>query len=142
MKTDDDIFVNTRVLLQMIKDIPTIAKVIMGHVIKGAQPITDRNDPWYNPPQIYKGRTYPDYLSGSAYLFNSSLIPLLLSSARESPVFWLEDIYITGILAKHAQISLLHNPKFIFLKPELMFDFCKYSEIQVVHGIDTDEIKR
>ena len=142
MKTDDDIFVNTRVLLQVIKDMPTGSKVIMGHVIKGAQPITDRNDPWYNPPQIYKGRTYPNYLSGSAYLFNSSLIPLLLSSARENPVFWLEDIYITGILAKHAQISLLHNPKFIFLKPELMFDFCKYSEIQVVHGIDADEIKR
>ena len=142
MNTDDDIFLNTRDLLKEVKNLSARSNVIMGHVIKGAQPITDRNDPWYNPPEIYKERTYPDYLSGSAYLFPSSLIPLLLDATKTNPVFWLEDIYITGMLAKTAQISLLNNPKFVFIKPEKMFDFCNYSDVQVVHGISSEEIRK
>ena len=141
MKTDDDIFMNTRDLLKEVKELSTRSKVIMGHLIKGAQPITDRNDPWYNPPGIYQDRTYPDYLSGSAYLFPSSLIPLLLKFTNTNPVFWLEDIYVTGILAKSAKISLLNNPDFVYIKPEVMFNFCKYSKVQVVHGISSEEMR-
>ena len=39
MKTDDDIFLNTRDLLKEVKDLSASSKVIMGHVIKGAQPL-------------------------------------------------------------------------------------------------------
>ncbi len=143
MKTDDDIFVNFRDLFNTLSDLAeeNRPKVMMGHLIQGARPIADRNDPWYHPAERLNHRTYPDYLSGSAYLFPRSLVPQLLSSAQRTPVFWLEDIYITGMLARAARASLVHNARFLYLKPEKPYNLCRVSRhVLVLHGVSTDEM--
>ncbi len=140
MKTDDDLYINFPALLRKVKDIPPRSKVILGHMIQGARPITNRNDPWYNPPGFYKNRTYPNYVSGSAYVFPTFLTSALLEQSRKIPVFWLEDIFITGILARKANISLVNSDGFLYMKPSTVLDYCSYKTAEVIHGFSTEEI--
>lgn len=45
---------------------------------------------------MYTGRVYPNYLSGTAYLMSIDVVSKLYSAALRTPIFHLEDVYITG----------------------------------------------
>ena len=118
MKTDDDIFINVPNLLDSLAEIdePMRNRVIMGHVIENAAPIQDRTSKWYTPPSVYKQKVYPAYASGMAYVMSGDLVMKLLKKAYTSDFFWLEDIYITGMLAGQVGASLRHDPRFGYQK--------------------------
>lgn len=52
----------------------------------------------YAPNYMYPGRIYPNYLSGTGYLMSTDVVPKLYNAALETPIFHLEDVYITGKL--------------------------------------------
>lgn len=45
---------------------------------------------------MYKGDTYPNYLSGTAYVMSIDVAPVLYQTAVETPLLHLEDVFITG----------------------------------------------
>lgn len=45
---------------------------------------------------MYKGDTYPNYLSGTAYIMSIDVAPVLYKTAVETPLLHLEDVFITG----------------------------------------------
>ena len=48
---------------------------------------------------------YPRYCTGWLVLMRTSLVPHLLDAVRQEKFFWVDDIYVTGILAKVANVT-------------------------------------
>ena len=49
---------------------------------------------------MFSRKVYPNYLSGTAYLMSRSTALSLYEASVKVPIFHLEDIYVTGILAE------------------------------------------
>lgn len=55
----------------------------------------------------YANDTYPPFLSGWLYVVAApSVLHLLLASQRLEKYFWIDDLYVTGILAEMAHMNL------------------------------------
>ena len=48
-----------------------------------------------------RGRTrFPQYCAGIGYIVSSPLLALLYNASLSTPFFWIDDVYVTGLLAK------------------------------------------
>ncbi|CAH0551549.1 unnamed protein product [Brassicogethes aeneus] len=122
MKVDDDIFVNVENLVQMLASKGDASNIIYGKKICRAFVIRDSTNKWYVPNYLYNKGMYPDYVSGTAYVFSVDVAEKLLNASFSIPIVHLEDIYLTGICAKKANVKLEGNYMFVYRQPKL--DFC------------------
>ncbi|GAB6030864.1 hypothetical protein CHUAL_007698 [Chamberlinius hualienensis] len=115
MKTDDDTFVNLpRLVMYLLKH--GRDGLLMGALICGAVPVKNKHSKWYAPRVLYSERFYPNYLSGTGYVFSNSLVAPLYQTALDTPFFHLEDVYITGICAKQLHIRPIDHQGFTYQK--------------------------
>lgn len=61
---------------------------------------------WRVSPREYPAKMYPDYCAGWAILYSPDSVFLLYREAQKEPYFWIDDVFITGILAK--KVNLTH----------------------------------
>jgi len=48
-----------------------------------------------------RGRTrFPQYCAGIGYIVSSLLLAQLYNASRSTPFFWIDDVYVTGLLVK------------------------------------------
>lgn len=113
-KVDDDIFVNIPNLMQMLTKI-SHSRIIMGHLFVNARPVQDKTSKWYTPKEDFPRDIYPPYVSGTSYLVSREAAIDLYHVSLYTKLFWLEDIYITGICAEEAKIKLVHHPEISFM---------------------------
>ena len=73
---------------------------------------------------MYSGRVYPNYLSGTGYVMSVDVAEKLYKAALQTPIFHLEDVYITGICAKKARVRPHNNSLFTYQK--LNYDLCLF----------------
>ncbi|XP_026472950.1 N-acetyllactosaminide beta-1,3-N-acetylglucosaminyltransferase 2-like isoform X3 [Ctenocephalides felis] len=156
MKVDDDMFVNVNKLIYELKCLnlkntsnTNLASnssfnsnknnhLLMGSLIKGAKPIADSANKWYSPQYMYSGKVYPPYLSGTGYVMSIETANTLYKTALVTPIFHLEDIYITGICAYKAKIKPLHSPLFSYQKRA--FEYCEYLNYITSHQLTPSEL--
>jgi len=50
--------------------------------------------------------SFPSYFFGPSTLITGQAVRPLLDAAKVSPYFWIDDIYLSGILAEKAGVSL------------------------------------
>ena len=115
VKSDDDVFVNAPLLS---RDLAATAhrRFVMGHVIARARPVRTRGAKWYTPTSLYGADVYPTYVSGAAYVISGDgVLPLLRAAAARSSVFWIEDVYVTGMLARAAGLQVHRSRIRIFM---------------------------
>ena len=63
---------------------------------------------WCVRPEVFPGRKYyPPYCSGLAFVLSADLIPELYTAAMRTPTFWIDDVFVTGVLL--AQIPGVHR---------------------------------
>ena len=136
LKTDDDVFINTKVLLQDLHN-SVHSRFIMGNIIAAAQPIQDRTSKWYTPKNVYSEQMYPKYISGTAYVISGDLISDLFKVTMETDLFLWEDIFITGICAKKLDAKHIFNAKFGFKKR--ISDPCLFRILITGHRMMPDE---
>lgn len=140
-KVDDDVFVNPTELLRQVRywsySTDGFHKVMFGHAFN-APPIRlttifAPQKKWIMPRWMYPQDFYPTYLSGSGYIIPSSEITCLYEAALETPLVYLEDVFVTGILAETCGIRRQHNEFFLPKKrsPCLLND----SNFILAHGI-------
>ena len=144
MKVDDDVFINVANLISVLLDVATrdtdySKPFMLGHVIRNARPISDRSSKWYTPTVMLRSDTYPDYLSGSAYVISGNALASIYSAALSLKPFWLEDVYITGMISRELNIPLVHEERFTFRKPE-MFHPCLFRILVTAHQISVTEM--
>lgn len=110
LKTDDDILVNIYLLAKQLNDLHQHnfgrQDFIMCNVWTGMRAIRDRRSKWFVPRREFPRDTYPSYCSGSAFVMSPDLAVRLLKKSLSIPFFWIDDVYVTGVLVK--AIGLRH----------------------------------
>nr|XP_021000475.1 beta-1,3-galactosyltransferase 1 [Parasteatoda tepidariorum] len=137
MKTDDDMFVHLPNLFKLLKA-KGHQNMLLGCLIKGATPVKDWNSKWYVPDVVFSGRTYPSYLSGTGYVLSRDTVPILFRTALETPFFYLEDIFITGVCASRAGLNPVNHEGFKFYKRKN--DYCVFKSLITAHRMTPKEL--
>ena len=139
VKTDDDTFINAHLLSRDLSGTGH-RRFVMGHVIARAHPVRTPGAKWFTPTSLYAFDTYPTYASGAAYVISGDGIRPLLRAAAGSRLFWIEDVYVTGMLARGAGLQLIVNGKFDGYRA--MPDDCAVRNHIALHRASADEMHR
>ncbi|XP_021936070.1 beta-1,3-galactosyltransferase 1-like isoform X2 [Zootermopsis nevadensis] len=110
LKSDDDTFVNTPVLIRALtqgRPRCGMKKLIMCRVWSGV-PVKRIGDKWTVTREEFHDDIYPDYCSGTAILYSQDMVYALYKKAQRTRYFWVDDVHVTGTLAKN--LNLTHQP--------------------------------
>ncbi|XP_050312372.1 beta-1,3-galactosyltransferase 5-like isoform X2 [Anthonomus grandis grandis] len=104
LKTDDDVFVHVpqlnRFLTRELSPYGT-SGLLYCSLKKSAQVLRTYRSKWRVGFEEYPERTYPPYCPGWAVLYSPDVAFALYRSAQNcSRLFWIDDVLITGILAR------------------------------------------
>ncbi|XP_066962745.1 beta-1,3-galactosyltransferase 5-like isoform X3 [Macrobrachium rosenbergii] len=116
-KIDDDNVVNpfalNRYLVDRFKENPS------PNAIHGRLRVTNkamRNGKWVVTKEEYPPDKYPPFVLGPAYIVGRNAIDKLLEYTPYTPFLWLEDVYMTGLVAKAAGIKHVQAEKTLYTK--------------------------
>ncbi|KAK3107271.1 hypothetical protein FSP39_010813 [Pinctada imbricata] len=102
LKIDDDAFINLFKLFEDLVQLKRRKKYIYCNRSPGnTNPIErDTRSKWSVHADQFRGfKSFPHmYCSGVAVFLSTDLIPALVQAAWSSPFFWIDDIYLFGIL--------------------------------------------
>ena len=111
LKMDDDIAVDLFQLLDLVRELQLSGLQMAGAVMSGKEldPVRDKSSKWYVSRSDYAPSRYPAFVSGWAYVTTIPAARQLVRHAESSPFFWIDDIYVTGMLStlsgvKHVNI--------------------------------------
>ncbi|XP_036369223.1 lactosylceramide 1,3-N-acetyl-beta-D-glucosaminyltransferase-like isoform X2 [Octopus sinensis] len=138
-KIEDSTFINIPHLIRVLKSNEYLLRnFIMGRIINNTQPQRDKKSPWYVSKDVYSPDFYPNYAQGFAYLFSGNLIQHFVQESFKVPLLGIEDIFVTGILARNLNVNYIHSTKFGMPK-----DSCENSlYIAIPHLYTVEDMKR
>ncbi|BFZ06383.1 hypothetical protein BsWGS_09422 [Bradybaena similaris] len=142
LKVDDDMYVNIPFLMKILQEFVMESApraFVMGCMQVNALPKRDPSSKWYTPYFEFGEQTYPNYVSGPAYVMTSQAALLLYEASLRVPRFWLEDVYITGLCARKAGVQVYDNKYFSYGKPQAtgcvfrtMFSGHRYNQEEII----------
>jgi len=138
MKTDDDMYINLVKLYDIVQSNKK-PNLLLGSLICNAIPIKDPYNKWYVPTYMFSEKKYPNYLSGTAYLMDKSAAGKLYNASLDTPMFHLEDIYVTGILSSKVHIRPADNIGFSYVRRKL--NSCLFKQTVSTHPVKLAEMK-
>ena len=103
LKSDDDAFIDVVQLRQFIQRTwspsgdPSDDTIICS--VHRDAPV-QRTGKWAVTKAEYSASTYPPFCSGLAYVIKPSMAKQLLQAATDDGLLWIDDVYVTGVLAK------------------------------------------
>lgn len=109
MKCDDDMIAHIPMILKMLKR-HRYQNAIVGHVNKGA--VVQRQGLWALSPEEFPFDHFPPYASGTAYIISGDIVLPLFQMSEHVPLVPIEDVYVTGVLAKMVGSLLVHQNGF------------------------------
>lgn len=83
---------------------------------------------------MYSEKIYPNYLSGTGYVMSLDVAFKLYDAALTTPLLHLEDVYITGLCAKHAKVRPVNHPGFSYIPRKL--DPCTLRNAITAHKVN------
>lgn len=92
----------------------------------------------YAPSYMYPDKVYPNYVSGTAYVMSIDVVPKLFAAALQTPLFHLEDVYITGICSQRVNVTPHHHQGFTYRKQR--FDPCFFLNSFTFHELTPSEL--
>ena len=126
MKVDDDTYVNIQYLVRQLRlgNQPVVSQIlesqgdarnyIMGAVVLDSAVVRDEEDKWFLSQLEYPSDYFPTYTSGNGYVMTRSAMKKILAASFKTDMINLEDVFITGILAREAQVTLVSHPGFSY----------------------------
>ncbi|XP_059479987.1 beta-1,3-galactosyltransferase 5-like [Neocloeon triangulifer] len=102
LKTDDDIFLNLPSVSELIRNDSFPSDHIICHYNLMNRPSRSWRNKWRVSPLEYKDTFYPHYCNGWLVLYSNKTAKKLYTLAQQEPYFWIDDLLITGFLAKKA----------------------------------------
>ncbi|XP_028967985.1 beta-1,3-galactosyltransferase 1 [Galendromus occidentalis] len=115
LKTDDDMYINVQNLVNVLR-VKGKSRMLLGSLITKAKPVRDFKSKWYVPSYVFSEKMYPDYLSGTGYVMSTDIVSDLLRMTESTPFFHMEDIYVTGLLARRLGVRRLNHEGFKYFK--------------------------
>ena len=117
IKSDDDILVD----LYSLVDITEKKKFeLMGYVLTDMRPIRIKANKWYVTKSEYPSDNYPPFLSGWMYVMTYNTAKKLLSHARDFKYFWIDDLFVTGMVPQKSNLTLSNISELFTLHPEVV----------------------
>lgn len=141
LKVDDDMYVNIPLLMKILHEFvteSTPSAFVMGCMQVNALPKRDPGSKWYTPYSEFGERTYPNYVSGPAYVMTSQAAWLLYEASLRVPRLWLEDVYITGLCTRKAGVRVYDSKYFSYGKPQATG--CAFRTMVSGHRYNQEEI--
>ena len=92
-----------------MSDYPSLDDVALGYKQMGLAPQRNPKSKWFVPESTFAGKTYPDFLSGWAWMTSPKTAEKLVRASMEIPFFWVDDVWITGMLARQAGGIMLQS---------------------------------
>ncbi|CAK9302760.1 unnamed protein product [Gordionus sp. m RMFG-2023] len=136
LKADDDMFVDMFQLVAFLEDefpgpssdsqivssspsqlVSPPPDLLMCYLFPSSPAVSDEthaNAKWLVSSSEYASDTYPPYCSGRAYITTPRLALRLWASSLGDRYFWIDDVYVTGILparlkVTHMEVNDLYN---------------------------------
>ena len=118
LKADDDMYMNIPLLVSLLRNTSSLRPwkppFLLGHVSVERKPHRRPGSYWYTSYTVYPGKFYPPYVGGASYAMTSSAAAGIARVSGRVPVFWLEDVYITGMCSRLAGVELVHDDRFFW----------------------------
>lgn len=116
LKTDDDVFVNTPVMFNFLNHVlsPHGAEDLLACVVAQHAYVVRTSSKWKVSFDEYAFKEYPTYCSGWSILYSQDVVFDLYREAQNSKYFWIDDVHVTGTLAKKINVSHTNVKKLIF----------------------------
>ncbi|CAL7947273.1 unnamed protein product [Xylocopa violacea] len=108
LKLDDDVFVHISALMDFLtRDLSPCGarRLILCDLLSAAAVKRSWRSKWRVSPQEYPGTHYPPYCAGWAILYSPDSVFLLYREAQKAPYFWIDDVHVTGTLARKVNIT-------------------------------------
>ncbi|KAL7398821.1 hypothetical protein ABVT39_015752 [Epinephelus coioides] len=148
-KGDDDVFVNTHNLLQLIDfrlEERKYAELFVGDTISKAIPIRNRQSKYYIPKELYD-KPYPPYVGGGGFLMSSQLARRLFVVSEDLELYPIDDVFLGMCLQKLHSAPEMHPGFRTFgitrrrVSP-MNSEPCFYKNLIVVHKLSAQELLR
>ena len=112
LKTDDDIFVNMFNLVRHLKSLVEfgggeVNRLLLCLVWYRMKVIRDAKSKWFISKAEFSDDYFATYCSGSAYVMTPDVVADMYNASLQTPFFWVDDFYITGLLA--GKINVKHE---------------------------------
>lgn len=107
LKTDDDVLVNMplmRYFLQTDFFLYGGSNILACSLMKRNRVIREKSK-WQVSFEEYPNKMYPPHCSGFAILYSSDVVFQLYKEAQNTQYFWIDDVYVTGIVAQKLNLS-------------------------------------
>ncbi|XP_076042310.1 uncharacterized protein LOC143026181 [Oratosquilla oratoria] len=105
LHADDNVLIDPFLLKAKITDIQTMGVVdhFYCHIFNNMQ--VAREGEWRVAPEDFSKEFYPTYCSGSMWFVPTPVVPRLLEASRTADFVWVDDAYLTGIVAEKAGVG-------------------------------------
>ncbi|XP_051509172.1 UDP-GlcNAc:betaGal beta-1,3-N-acetylglucosaminyltransferase 7-like [Myxocyprinus asiaticus] len=101
-KGDDDVFVHTKNLVELIGfkiEEKKVVNLIVGDTIFKAKPIRNRQSKYFIPKELYD-QPYPPYLGGGGFLMSSQVAQRLFVVSENVELYPIDDVFLGMCLQK------------------------------------------
>lgn len=148
-KGDDDVFVNARNLLQLLRfraEERRDARLFVGDIISKAGPIRNRQSKYYIPKELYD-RPYPPYAGGGGFLMSGAVARGLFAASEAVQLYPIDDVFLGMCLQRLGVAPEAHAGFRTFgvtrrrLSP-MNREPCFYQQLIVVHKLSAHELLR
>ncbi|XP_049818436.1 beta-1,3-galactosyltransferase 5-like [Aethina tumida] len=121
LKTDDDVFVNTKVLQQFVPILKTHhpSNLIMCKVLK-KEPVHRTRSKWNVKKAEYLPDIYPTFCAGWMIIYSSDVVQYLYKKTheRKSEFFWIDDVFVSDRFKKITKgKKVVYDKPFMFSPP-------------------------
>ncbi|XP_041367961.1 beta-1,3-galactosyltransferase 1-like [Gigantopelta aegis] len=130
LKTDDDVYVNIPVLLQLLQAQPN-AEFMLGKENYNISVRRVPHDKYYISKAQYPYKAFPPYLQGVGYVITTRAVPRLYDAALHMPLVRLEDVYVGGFCRIRSGVSMIHTELF---KTGFRGGLCDLRSLALLHG--------
>lgn len=141
LKIDDDMLFNVWDFVSSLRERRAVNRTIWGLLAKNWGVIRSPESKWCVSNRTYVNATFPDFLTGPSYLMSGDSVPPLALSSASVPYLFLEDVFLTGIVAEKAGVHRVHDGAFLNYRAN-SFVPCKKPRIITSHGYTPSELKK
>lgn len=106
LKTDDDVFINSPNLYKFLESDIDRKKFLFCKKVKGARVKRTYRSKWRVSAIEYPRSYYPEYCPGFSIIYSPDVAFELYRTGQISSYFWIDDVFVTGILAKMNNIKI------------------------------------
>ncbi|XP_063218667.1 beta-1,3-galactosyltransferase 5-like [Bacillus rossius redtenbacheri] len=140
MKTDDDMLVNVRRVLEDSEARGSAEQPLLFGAAGDRRPQRSRCSRWRLPEWLYPGDRLPAFLTGAGYVMSRPAVTMLLRRIADVPLINLEDVYVTGLLARRTPAIPLLTAASMRIDRPIFAHPCRLRAGYLVHGFEAGDL--